>query len=97
MPSLGWLSIMYNCSEILFENIHKLCKKSTPKQITLYQIAIGLHKVLDSIDHECNSEHVRILNNIICTRRQLNFEIVKDQSFKIGMNSFVNKFYHINK
>ena len=26
----------------------KLCKKSTPKQITLYQIALGLHKALDS-------------------------------------------------
>ena len=54
-------------------------------------------KVLDSLDHECNSEHVRILNNMICTRRQLKFEIIRNHSFKIGMNSFVNKFYHINK
>ena len=89
--------LMYNCKEISFENIHILCKKSTPKQITSYQTAISLHKVLNSLDQECSSEHVRILNNMVCTRRQLRFEIIKDNRFKIGMNSVLNKFYHINK
>ena len=27
----------------------------------------------------------------------MNFELIKDNNFKIGMNTIVNKFYHINK
>ena len=84
-----------NCSEISFENIHKLCKKSTPKQMTSYQASLNLHKILNEDD--CTSEKVRILDRIVCTRRQLNFEIIKDNKGKIGMNSTVNKFYLINK
>ena len=53
------------------------------------------HKILNEDD--CTSEKIRILDRIVCTRRQLNFEIIKDNKGKIGMNSTVNKFYLINK
>ena len=45
----------------------------------------------------CSTEHVKILSNIICTSRQLNFEIFKDNNVKIGMNTTNNKFFHLSK
>ena len=46
---------------------------------------------------ECTTENVRLLNNIVCPRRQLKFEILRDNHIKIGMNTGSNKFYHLNK
>ena len=62
-----------------------------------YQNALQLHKFVNSILIECNSEHSRVLKNVVCTSRQLNFEIIRDNNVKIGMNTTGNKFYHINK
>ena len=33
----------------------------------------------------------------VCTCRQLNFEILRDNRTKISMNTLANKFYHITK
>ena len=62
-----------------------------------YQSALQLHKVLNSSFVLCTTEHVRILSNIVCPRRQLKFEILRDNAVKIGMNTSSNKLYHLNK
>ena len=62
----------------------------------LYQIAINLHRVLNS-DNFPNSEHITILDQMVFTRRQVNFELIRVFNFKIGMNTIANKFYHISK
>ena len=62
-----------------------------------YQLSLQLHKSLSEMSEKCTTEHTRILNNIVCTSRQLNFEILRDNTSKIGMNTFSNKFYHISK
>ena len=59
-----------------------------------YQISIQLHKTLNDIFESCTSEHASLLNNMVCSRRQLKFEIIRS---KIGMNAIKNKFFHINK
>ena len=84
-------------SEISFENIHKKCKKCTPTQIMFYQTSLQLHKSINEIYNCCTSEHTTLLNNIVCTGRQLKFEITRDNRGKIGMNTFSNKFYHVSK
>ena len=33
----------------------------------------------------------------VFTQRQINFEIIRVNNNKIGMNTLANKFYHINK
>ena len=89
--------MMYNCSEISFLEIHKKCKKCTPTQIMFYLSSILLYKTLNNIFTYCSTEYACLLNNIVCTRRQLKFEIVRNNRTKIGMNMISNKFYHISK
>ena len=88
---------MINCSEISFESIHSIRKKSTPKQIMLFQISLKLHKLLNEINQNCTFEHLTILDQIICTRRQNTFEIFRAFNTEIGMNAMANKLCHINK
>ena len=89
--------MLFNNNEISFEKIHLLCKKCTPKQVTLYQIALRAHKILSEMELGVSFEHVTVLNEIACTPRQLNFETFRNNKSKIGMNSTVNKLYHVSK
>ena len=65
--------------------------------ITLYQISLKLHRLLNEIFDDSSFEHVTILNEIICTRRQTTFEILRNNKCKIGMNTSSNKLYHLSK
>ena len=78
-----------------FENVHKISKKCTPKQITLYQLSIKLYKVLN--DPILKTETINVMEQSVFTRRQINFETLRDNRTKIGMNTLANKFYHITK
>ena len=89
--------MMSNNNEISFDKIHKICKKCTPLQIMSYQQSLHLHKSINAIFDYCSTEHATLLNNIVCTRRQLNFEIIRNNKTKIGMNTISNKFFHISK
>ena len=86
----------FNCN-ISFESIHRKCKKCTPSPIMYYQISLRLHRTLNEIFESCTSEHAALLNNIVCTGRQLQFEVIISNRSKIGMNSIKNKFYQIPK
>ena len=79
-----------------FEKLHKMHLKSTPKQIMLYQIANGLHKLVNSLDFPNTFEHVTFLDQVVCTGRQLRFQILRNLKSKIGMNETANKLYYIN-
>ena len=89
--------MMTNSSEISFENIHKMCKKCTPSQIMSYQTSLQLHKTINEIFDYCSSEHAALLSNVICTKRQLKFEIIRSNRNKIGMNTLSNRFFNISK
>ena len=86
--------MMYNSNEISFDNIHKICK--TPKQITLYQLSLKLHKLLNEVPNERSLEHVAILDQMICTGRQLSVKTFKNNKSKIGLNTTANKIYPLN-
>ena len=83
--------------ELSFEKLHKQCKKSTPKQIMLYKISLMLHKVLNETNLHLKTETIHILDQAAFTRKQLTFEIYRNNSLRIGMNTNSNKFYHVNK
>ena len=87
---------MYDGFNISFENIHKISKKCTPSQISFYQIAINLHKVL-SFDDCPTFEQTTVLHQIVCGGRQIKFEILRDFNGKIGMNTTANKFHCVSK
>ena len=89
--------MMSNSTELSFIRIHAICQKCTPSQIMSYQAAIHLYKVTNEVFETCSTEQALFLNNVIRTRRQTMFEILKSNRSKIGMNALCNKFYHISK
>ena len=60
----------------------------------LYQIALNLHHVINSTQ-PVTFEKITILDQMVCGRRQLKFEILRDFHGKIGMNTTANKLYHV--
>ena len=42
---------------------------------------------------ELSFEQITVINQMICTGRQINFQMVRSNCFKIGMNTTANKFY----
>ena len=82
--------------DISFDNLHKTHKKCTPSQITEYQIALNLHKSLNNVENDLSFERLMILDQIVCTSRQINFQTLRNFNTKIGLNTTANKFYHLN-
>ena len=87
--------LVHNGFTVSFEVLHKTHFKCTPKQIMLYQISLNLHRVLNSLDSISN-EQATVLDQIICGRRQLRFEIMRNYQGKIGMNTTANKFFYVS-
>ena len=77
-----------------YEDIHKINGKWTPSLIAMYQRSLSLHKLIN-VD-EITLETVMVLNQMVCTRRQLKFEIQRDFRGKIGLNNTANKLYPLN-
>ena len=71
-------------------------KKCTPKQIMYYQISPKLHKTVNEHENDLTFEHFTLMDQIVCTCRQLRFQVLKNCNLKIGMNTTTNKFYHVN-
>ena len=63
----------------------------------LYKITLKLHKVLNKNDPNLKTETIHLFEQTICSRRQITFELFRNNAYKIGMNPSANKFYHINK
>ena len=63
----------------------------------MYQIAINLDKTVNENRSIPSTELIRLLEQVVCTRRQVMFELFKSNQSKIGMNANENKLYHINK
>ncbi len=81
--------------EISFLRLHKIHMKCTPDQIMLYQQALQLHKIVNHVDFPQSFEHITVVDQIICTSRQLRFQIFKNNRSKIGLNTTANKLYCI--
>ena len=88
--------VMKDNFDVSFVNIHIKCKKSTPEQISLYQSALKLHKTVNENLEDFTFEQVTVLDQIICTSRQINFQIARNCIHKIGMNTTSNKLYALS-
>ena len=63
----------------------------------MYQIALNLFKTLNENSVTISTELARVLHQVVCTRRQIMFEIHKTNRSKIGMNANKNNLSHISK
>ena len=62
----------------------------------LYQIALNLHKLKNDHENAPSFEIVTVMDQIVCTCRQIDFKVFKNCNSKIGMNTTANKLYHLN-
>ena len=79
--------------DISFDEVHRICKKCTPSQILLYNQSLQLHKTVNHQDFPGTFEDVTIVDQIICTGRQLKFRIYRNNHLKIGLNTSANKLH----
>ena len=86
-----------NQFDISFINLHKNNKKCTPAQITMYQLSLTLYKSINENSSSPSTELIRLLDQVVVSRRQVMFELFRTNRSKIGMNAKENKLYHISK
>ena len=82
--------------DISFDDLHKIHKKCTPTQIMYYQLALNLHKTLNQDPSDLNFEVITVLDQLVCTSRQLKFKIFRNSNSKIGFNTTANKLFYLN-
>ena len=85
-----------NTFDLSFEKYHVLNKKCTPSQIMLYQLSLSLHKLYNVDGVDLSFEMITVIDQMILTSRQINFQILRNNRRKIGLNTTANKFYHIS-
>ena len=61
-----------------------------------YQLSLSLHKTLNTDACDFALETISVLDQMICTRRQINFAIFRNSNSKIGFNTTANKFFYLN-
>ena len=62
----------------------------------MYHISLKLHKLLNENGSGITFEQVTVMDQIVCTRRQLRVQILRNNRSKIGMNTTANKLYYVN-
>ena len=82
--------------DISFVNLHKIHNKCTPEQIMYYQMSLKLHKLMNEHNNHLSFEHVTIMDQIVGTSRQINFQTFKKFNTKIGLNTTANKLFPLN-
>ena len=81
-------------SMISFENIHKMNNRAMPNAIMQYKCAIQLFKIYNT--SEFSLDWIMLNFNQTFTSRQTNFEIIKANSTKVGLNILANRLSVIN-
>ena len=64
--------------------------------ITTYQLSLKLHKLVNENISDLDFEQITVFDQMVCTRRQLNFEIHRNNKSKIGLNCTANKLYPLS-
>ena len=85
-----------NTLDLSFERLHVLNKKCTPTQIMLYQLSLSLFKLYNIESSDIDFETITVIDQMILTSRQINFQILRNNRRKIGLNTTANKLYHIS-
>ena len=67
-----------------------------PALCALYQSSLKLHKTVNENLEDLTFEQITVLDQMVCTSRQVNFQVCRSNCFKIGLNTTANKFYALN-
>ena len=77
-----------------FINLHKSCKRATPEELMMYKMSLCLFKLYNINFNPL--EFVGVNFNQILTRLQTDFFLLKNNTFKVGINSVSNRLYLLN-
>ena len=88
------MSMYYPDRMISYENIHKMNQRAPPESMLLYRLSIQLFKLYNTNDHSL--EWISLNLNQILTSRQSNFEILRTNVNKVGLNILVNRLSALN-
>ena len=81
LPSLSATALrsclMHDGFDVSFEKLHVTHKKCTPSQIMYYQLALSLHKTLSNCEGELDFETITLLDQLVCTGRQVTFQLYR--------------------
>ena len=61
-----------------------------------YQLSLYLHKILNDHEYDLSFEHITVMEQMICARRQTSFQTLRNLNIKIGLNTTANKLYPLN-
>ena len=77
-----------------FNMLHTSCKRALPEMFMKYKLALCLYKLYNE---SFNSIEFAQLNfNQVLTGRQENFKIIRNNVYKVGLNSLSNRLHFIN-
>ena len=62
----------------------------------LYQLSLSLFKTYNINSSDLEFETITVIDQMILTSRQINFQILRNNRRKIGLNTTANKLYHIS-
>ena len=88
------MSMYYPDRMISYKNIHKMNRRALPDSMLLYRLSIQLFKLYNTNDHSL--EWISLNLNQILTSRQSNFEILRTNVNKVGLNILVNRLSALN-
>ena len=61
-----------------------------------YQLALSLHKIINANYDTMTFDQVMLMDQTVCTSRQLRFQVMHKFNHKVDMNITANKLFHIN-
>ena len=71
-----------------------MCNRATPDNIMQHKLALSLHELYNKDFNSIEFVHLNFL--LILTSRQTSFKTLKNNAYKVGMNSLTNRPTHIN-
>ena len=80
---------------ISFIDLHKLNKRATPNQLLIYKHALLLFNLYN--ENQLAADWLTLNFNQIITSRQTNFQIIKSNNYRVGLNIISNRLTVLNK
>jgi hypothetical protein len=80
---------------ISYLELHRINKRATPSNFTLFKLSIQLCKLYNNNQH--NTDWLNLNFNQVLSTRQIYFETTKISNYRIGSNVLSNRLQMLNK
>ena len=88
--------LKYSTFDVSFIDIHRISKKCMPSHIMRYNQAIQLFKTINHVEFPSTFEDITLVDQMVCTGRQLKFKTFRNNTLKIGLNMSANKLHCVS-